>query len=102
MPGGEGQREKRHELDAENERVALFLDMLAAERGASPNTLAAYRSDLERFVAFLARSGASLTTAKPFLIGAFLRDAAEAGLAPASRARRLSAVRQLFKFLVAE
>jgi site-specific recombinase XerD len=27
-------------------RIALFLDMLAAERGARPNTLAAYRSDL--------------------------------------------------------
>ena len=81
---------------------AQFLEMLAAERGAADNTLQAYRRDLDDFLAFLAARGRALAAAEPADIGAYLRAMSEGGLAPASRARRLSAIRQLFKFLAAE
>jgi integrase/recombinase XerD len=60
------------------------------------NTLHAYRRDLEDFVAFLERRAKPLAAATPPEIGAYMQAQSEAGLAPASRARRLSAIRQLF------
>jgi len=86
----------------EHHLVAQFLAMMAAERGAPDNTLAAYRRDLEDFLAFLAARDRTLAATLPADISAYLRAIAESGLAPASRARRLSAIRQLFKFLAAE
>jgi integrase/recombinase XerD len=79
-----------------------FLEMLAAERGAAANTLQAYRRDLEHFLGFLERRGTPLAAVAPTEIGAYMRAQSEAGLAPTSRARRLSAIRQLFKFLHGE
>ncbi|MBX9591341.1 MAG: site-specific tyrosine recombinase XerD [Hyphomonadaceae bacterium] len=76
--------------------------MLAAERGAAENTLQAYRRDMDDFLAFLKTRDGTLTTVVPADIAAYMRSVSEAGLAPASRARRLSALRQLFKFLAAE
>ncbi len=76
-----------------------FLDMLAAERGAARNTLDAYRRDLSGYVLFLARSGQRLTDATARTIELYLAEAAAEGLSPASRARRLSALRQLYRFL---
>src|SRR3954453_22228777 len=75
-----------------------FLEMLSAERGASLNTLQAYRRDLDDFRAhagLLAAAGASE-------VRAYLSDLAGRGFAPTSQARRLSALRQFFRFLVAE
>jgi integrase/recombinase XerD len=86
----------------ERQHLEAFLAMLAAERGAADNTLQAYRRDLEDFLAFLVTRGRPLVATLPTDIGAYLRCQSEAGLAPASRARRLSAVRQLFKFLAGE
>src|SRR5262247_708134 len=86
----------------DREAVGRFLEMLAAERGAADNTLQAYRRDLDDFLAFVTRRRGALTATAPADISAYLRSAAEGGLAPASRARRLSAIRQLFKFLAAE
>ncbi len=82
--------------------IEAFLEMKAAERGAAANTLAAYRRDLEDFTAFLASRERALAAAGAAEIRDYLRAMAESGLAPASRARRLSALRQLYKFLVAE
>jgi integrase/recombinase XerD len=82
--------------------LETFLEMLAAERGAAANTLQAYRRDLEDFLAFMDRRAKSLAAAGQGDIGAYLRSLSESGLAPTSRARRLSAIRQLFKFLVGE
>ncbi|NJO35230.1 MAG: site-specific integrase [Rhodospirillales bacterium] len=79
-----------------------FLEMLAAERGAADNTLQAYRHDLDDFLAFLVARDRTLTAVVPADISAYLRTASESGLAPSSRARRLSAIRQLFKFLANE
>ena len=86
----------------EQRHIEAFLQMLAAERGAAQNTLQAYRRDLDDFLAFLDRRTGSLLAATQREIGAYLRSLSEAGLASTSRARRLSAIRQLFKFLVDE
>jgi integrase/recombinase XerD len=75
-----------------------FLEMLAAERGASLNTLQAYRRDLEDFRTHCGRLG----DADAAQVRGYLAGLAERGLAPASQARRLSALRQFFRFLVAD
>lgn len=82
--------------------VTLFLDMMAAERGAAQNTLAAYRRDLDDYTDFLTDSGATPATATTETIRAWLADCQKRGLKTASVARRLSAVRQLHRFLYAE
>ncbi|MFO1058058.1 MAG: site-specific tyrosine recombinase XerD [Dongiaceae bacterium] len=79
-----------------------FLDMLAAERNAAENTRDAYRRDLEDFAGFLAKRGAGLATAGAAEIRAYLARMARAGLAPRTAARRLSALRQFYRFLLAE
>ena len=86
----------------DRDHVAAFLEMLAAERGAAQNTLDAYRRDLDDFQSFLTGIGRLLAEVRPTDISAYLQSASAAGLAPASRSRRLSAVRQLYKFLEAE
>ena len=75
-----------------------FLEMLAAERGASANTLAAYRRDLDDF---RERAG-RLAEASATEIRLYLTGMASRGLAATSQARRLSALRQFFRFLVAD
>ena len=80
----------------------LFLDMMAAERGAAANTLEAYRRDLGDYLAHLALSRTAPPEAAPETVRAFLRDLEARGLSPASAARRLSAVRQFHKFLYVE
>ena len=82
--------------------IELFLDMLAAERGAGANTLAAYRNDLEDLSAFLRAAGKSVADADTDALRGFLADLTERGFAASSLARRLSAVRQLYRFLYAE
>ena len=78
-----------------------FLDHLRVERGASPHTLAAYRRDLRRYVEFLAVRGVeSVTDVTPELVGSFGTELAEHGLAPASVARMVVAVRGLHRFAV--
>lgn len=82
--------------------AGLFLDMLAAERGASRNTLDAYRRDLEDYLAYLteARSAPDLSDAAT--VRGFMASLEERGLKASSAARRLSAVRQFHKFLYVE
>jgi integrase/recombinase XerD len=80
----------------------LFLDMLAAERGAGLNTLAAYRRDLEDFASVLKRSGQTFARADTAALRAYLANLDERGFKSSSVARRLSAMRQLFRFLYAE
>jgi integrase/recombinase XerD len=77
--------------------IALFLDMLAAERGAAPNTLLAYGRDLQQASEWL---GGGLGTAKAPELAQL--SAHWAGLARASAARKASAVRQFLGFLAAE
>ncbi|WP_297844913.1 site-specific tyrosine recombinase XerD [uncultured Roseibium sp.] len=77
-----------------------FLEMLAAERGAAENTLAGYRRDLEDFSGFLGRK--TLASAQSEDISAYLGDLNRRGFAETSQARRLSALKQFYKFLYAE
>jgi integrase/recombinase XerD len=82
--------------------VALYLDMLAAERGAQSNTLAAYGRDLADFSTHLAGSRRTIAGATTQDLRAYLSELARRGLGAATVARRLSAIRQLFRFLYAE
>lgn len=81
---------------------SLFLDMMSSERGASTNTLAAYTRDIDDAIAFLTTHKRELITAQPADISRYLQALSQSGLAPASRARKLSTLRQLFKFLLNE
>ena len=82
--------------------LALFLDMLMAERGAAALTVEAYTRDLSEFLAFLAAKGATSVNATADHLRGYLAFLARKGLAPTSRARKLSAIRQFFRFLLAE
>src|SRR6185437_112396 len=82
--------------------IELFLDMIAAERGAGANTLDAYRRDLSDFSADLAKTGSAIATAGSDALRGYLARLDARGLAPASIARRLSAIRQLYRFLYSE
>ncbi|HVC51667.1 MAG TPA: site-specific tyrosine recombinase XerD [Stellaceae bacterium] len=83
-------------------RLEGFLEMLAAERGAARLTLAAYRNDLADLAGFLAARGQSLDTGDGEALHAYLTDAATRALAPRTLARRLSAMRQFYRFLLVE
>ncbi|HMM63898.1 MAG TPA: site-specific tyrosine recombinase XerD [Mesorhizobium sp.] len=80
-------------------RIEAFLEMMSAERGAAENTLAGYRRDLEDAAAGI---GGDLAAAGAADIRAYLDGVAARGFAPTSQARKLSALRQFFKFLYAE
>ena len=80
----------------------LFLDMIAAERGAARNTLDAYRRDLIDYLAFLAAQGEDPSRVETAALRRYLLKLDREGLKPASAARRLSALRQFHKFLFAE
>lgn len=82
--------------------AALYLDMLAAERGAGKNTLAAYGRDLEDFSAYLKDAGRSIAKASTADLRAYLGELSKRGLRVTTVARRLSAIRQLYRFLYAE
>lgn len=82
--------------------VEPFLEALGAERGAAQNTLAAYRRDLEHFLQWLAHSGTGPKTAARAQIEAYLAALEAEGLAPATRSRRLSAIRQFYHFALSE
>ena len=78
--------------------VELFLDMLAAERGAGENTLTAYRHDLDDLSAHLRAAGRTIAKATTDDLRDFIANLSERGFKASSLARRLSAVRQLYNF----
>jgi integrase/recombinase XerD len=82
--------------------IVLYLDMLAAERGAQKNTLAAYGRDLEDFAAYLSGAGRSVAKAGTADLRSYLGELSRRGLRVTTVARRLSAMRQLYRFLYAE
>ena len=83
-----------HQLEA-------FLEMLASERGASKNTISAYRRDLIDFTQHLRRN-TTLETATRDQIEAYLEALSDAGASANTQQRRLSSLRQFYKFLVSE
>lgn len=78
--------------------ISAFLDAQAAEMGAARNTLLAYGRDLRDASASLAQQGSSLSGANRAALEAYLAGLDVFGLAPATRARRLSALKQLYRF----
>jgi integrase/recombinase XerD len=77
--------------------IESFLDMMSAERGASANTIAAYRRDLVDFSA-----GADMKRAAREDVKKYLSGLTKAGIAGSSQARKLSVLRQFFGFLYTE
>jgi integrase/recombinase XerD len=82
--------------------INLFLDMLAAEQGAGTNTLDAYRRDLTDLSEYLTRSGQTFVAVDTDGLRGYLADLDRRGFKSSSVARRLSAVRHLFRFLLNE
>src|SRR5215470_13725479 len=82
--------------------ITLFLDMLAAEQGAGDNTLQAYRRDLTDFSEFLNHAGATFVSADTQQLRDYLADLDTRGFKSSSVARRLSAIRHLFRFALNE
>jgi integrase/recombinase XerD len=78
--------------------ISAFLEAQAAELGAARNTLLAYGRDLTDASASLARHGTSLIAADRAALERYLAGLDALGLAPATRARRLSALKQLYRF----
>ncbi len=82
--------------------LETFLEMMSAERGSSKNTLASYRNDLADLHGFLAGRKRGLTGAATEDLRAYLADITGRGLAASSQARRLSSMRQFYRFLYSE
>jgi integrase/recombinase XerD len=87
---------------AASKHLEAFLEMLAAERGSAALTLAAYHGDLSDLMKFLAGRGVAFEAADPASLHSYLASATTARLAPRSLARRISAIRQFYKFLLIE
>jgi integrase/recombinase XerD len=87
---------------SDSKLINLFLDMLAAEQGAGDNTLDAYRRDLTDFSEFLGRKGQTFAGAGTDALRDYLADLDTRGFKSSSVARRLSAMRHLFRFLLNE
>ena len=84
------------------ESLAEYLGALQTEQGASRNTLNAYRRDLDDFVRFLVPQGRGLGEVGPEDVLAWMEALRARGLRTASVARRLSALRGLYRYLVRE
>jgi integrase/recombinase XerD len=82
--------------------AGLFLDMLAAERGAGANTLDAYARDLDDLTGWLGSQGIAIKNASTEHLRGYLSALADQGFKASSVARRLSAIRQFYRFLYAE
>jgi integrase/recombinase XerD len=82
--------------------VEIFLEMLEAERGAAKNTLEAYGRDLDDLQAFLARRKQKPAAADATALRAYLKALDYLGMTARTVARRLSVLRQFYRFLLAE
>ena len=82
--------------------VETFLEMMAVEQGAAVNTIDSYRRDLEDFQAFMAARKRLPEMADAAAVRGYLAHLSNAGMAPRTSARRLSALRRFFRFLQGE
>tara|TARA_B100000767_G_scaffold1321_1_gene1350 strand:- start:25391 stop:26311 length:921 start_codon:yes stop_codon:yes gene_type:complete len=82
--------------------VSNFLEAQAAELGAARNTLEAYGRDLKDFLSFLESRGAGFATADRAMVEDYLVQCEAIGLATATKARRLSSIKQLYRFAFEE
>jgi integrase/recombinase XerD len=79
-----------------------FLEMLSAERGLAQNSLLAYRNDLADFSGFLTGRNENPETVGSDALRLYMQGLSDEGMTASTAARRLSALRQFFKFLVQE
>lgn len=84
---------------SDSARIEAFLEMMSAERGASPNTLDAYGRDLLDASGYL---GGSLCEAAAGDLSGWLQSLAKDGLAASTQARKLSSLKRFFRFLFEE
>lgn len=82
--------------------ISAFLDAQAAELGASDNTRLAYGRDLKAFAEYVEQSKLTFEDVTRADVEAFLVDCDVQGLAPSTRARRLSSIKQLYRFAYEE
>jgi len=80
--------------------VERFLEMISAEQGASPRTIEAYGRDLAALLVFLQDKNDDVTACDGTRLRSFVADLGARGLAPATISRKISTVRQFFKFLL--
>jgi len=80
-------------------QIVLFLDMMAAERGAAKNTLESYERDLLAFAVFMLTRKRAPEDADAAHIKAYVKSLSISGLAASTVARRVSVIRQFFQFL---
>jgi integrase/recombinase XerD len=88
--------------DLSRAHMEAFLEMMSAERGAATNTLSSYERDLDDMLSFLASRSKTASSAESADLSAYLTHLNRQGFAASSQARRLSAMRQFYKFLYAE
>lgn len=82
--------------------IEAFLEMMAAERASARNTLTAYGKDLADAQGFLRARGTDLAAASASEVEAYFAALSDRGMSPATAARRRSAVRQFYKFVLGE
>ncbi|MBC7164552.1 MAG: site-specific tyrosine recombinase XerD [Roseovarius sp.] len=87
---------------SDNTRIATFLEAQAAGPGAARNTLLAYGRDLKDYADWLARRKGTLLGATQADVESYLVACDAEGLARSTRARRLSSIRQFYRFAVEE
>lgn len=87
--------------DPSRDWAETFLEMMAVERAAARNTLNAYRRDLEDASAFLKAHG-GLARADAEAVESYFAELGRRGLSPATAARRRAALRQFYRFVLAE
>ena len=83
-------------------RIENFLEMMSAERGAAANTIDAYSRDLDDFYQFVVGEKKRLLNADRELIISYMIGLEKEGLAARSVSRRLSAIRQFYRFMLSE
>lgn len=82
--------------------ISTFLEAQSAEAGAARNTLLGYGRDLNDYADWLDRKGGDIAQASRSEVESYLTDCDAQGLSAATRARRLSAIRQLYRFAFEE
>jgi len=93
---------RRAEQPPRPAQVDIFLEMMTAERGASRNTIDSYGRDLDTLNGFLLKRSVELARASSDDLRGFLSAAASKGFSASTAARRLSTLRQFYRFLFAE
>ncbi len=100
---GDSRRDRHGLMDQDAGPAAeAFLEMMAAERGASLNTIEAYRRDLNEFSQFVMTCGTRIESTTADQVRDYHRISAQTGLAPVTMARKLSVLRGYFAFLLGE